>query len=231
MAKFSRGVTLGAFILATLLFGNQAQAAANPIVLTSSFDAASKTLQAHYYNTGTSPIMILADIELYGGGVKVGQTFKDQIIIPAGATKDFAMTAPADLPAGNYRFTAAAFAPNWESLLIWSNGAATFSVGNQAVPVLTIDDKGQTWVAIKNTGGDGEVLVDLELYDGQGRLVSQKYFDHETIHSNETKIYRLGQVFLSPGNEPYVLKAGIFKPEWSGLVAWYNEVMKFTIAH
>jgi len=202
-----------------------------PLAISYAFDEEDKTLHAQFRNEGTAAITVLSDIELYKEGVKVGQKFEDNVVIAPGAVKEFSMTAPADLPQGNYRFAVAGFGPGWSQLYQWIDSAAAFTVGQAAGPKLSIVDNGQTWVSVRSSGADARVLVDLELYDSQGRRVMQKFFDRETIRQGETKTYHLGPAFLSPGNDPYVFKVGMFQPGWNGLISWHDRVEEFSIAH
>ena len=62
------------------------------------------------------------------------------------------------------------------------------------------------------------VLIDVEVYDGNGQRVFQRFYDNQSL--------RAGVAFyLTPSWTPsragtYTVKIGVFKPGWNGTLAW-----------
>jgi hypothetical protein len=208
------------------------QAATPPVYIDNAhYDANARTVTVRFYNPAWTAKTILVDLELYGSnGAKIKQEFYDNEHFSPSQSTTYTMTIPTDLPAGDYRFAIGEFAPGWTSLYEWRNTAVAFTIGNNPTPNFNVNGVNQTQAAI-TSDSDTQVLVDLELYDRWGNRTSQKFYDYETLRRNETKTYALGPQFLTPANSPYTLKVGIFKPGWSNLIAWFDQVTVFDIAH
>lgn len=74
------------------------------------------------------------------------------------------------------------------------------------------------------------VLVDLEVYDPQGRKVFQQYWDRRSFREDRTRgfsaLWRLPNS-ARPGT--YTVKVGIFGVRWDGLQYWNDSATTFTV--
>ena len=64
-------------------------------------------------------------------------------------------------------------------------------------------------------------LVDVEVYDAQGRLVLQRFWDRQSFAAGQRVRYR--PVWSSPAGAAggtYTVKVGVFGEGWTGLLHW-----------
>jgi hypothetical protein len=74
------------------------------------------------------------------------------------------------------------------------------------------------------------VLVNLEVYDPQGRKVFQQYWDRRSFDANRTRGF--SALWRTPSNAQqgtYTVKVGIFGVRWSGLEYWNDSATTFTV--
>ncbi len=79
--------------------------------------------------------------------------------------------------------------------------------------------------------GTTKVLVDFDLYDQNGKRVGNTFQDNVSITASTTDIHNVF-TFTSPQTllpGVYSWKVGIFKPGWTGTIAWYETVLSFTV--
>ncbi len=195
---------------------------------------------AVFYNLNslsTEAETVLIDLELYDfSGAKIAQAFFDNQTFGSAVTKSYALELDRDLEPGNYRFAVGVFDPGWERLREWHHAAAVVAVGETPTGTLEVVSHGQGWVEVR-ARDDFFGVVDLELYqahptenDLTGK-VSQRAWESERLRAGETKRYQLSPLFLSPGAGPYTLKLGVFKPFWSELLEWYDNIETWEVAH
>jgi hypothetical protein len=84
-------------------------------------------------------------------------------------------------------------------------------------------------VVQNTTGTEQKILIDLELYNSDNQKVAQQFYDTTSI----TPYNIADEILTSPNNlgpGTYTWKVGIFNSGWSGLIAWYDNPLTFTVA-
>jgi len=67
-------------------------------------------------------------------------------------------------------------------------------------------------------------LVDLEIYDNNGNLVLQKYWDQQTFTAGTPHTFSTQwNVSASTHRGTYYVRIGVFGPGWTGLRNWNNQ--------
>ncbi len=200
-------------------------------------------------NTGEANPFIV-DIEIYdkANNTKISQKVFENETIPTNGSKNYEYVwfPPA---VGNYRVAVGLFQQNWLGIYEWTNTALDITVLNRAPtttptttpptafapafesvtatpnPVTSGQNTAIT-AAIKNTGGAGNALVDIEVYK-DGTKVDQKFYDNEAFTANQTRNFTLN--WTSAGAGTYKVSVGIFKPGWSQTYSWNADVGTITI--
>jgi hypothetical protein len=73
-------------------------------------------------------------------------------------------------------------------------------------------------------------LVDVEIYSPSGVKVFQKSYDGRTFAANKTQTFSTSwSIARSAEKGTYTVKVGLFKPGWSGLLAWNDSAASFTV--
>jgi len=191
---------------------------------------------------------ILVDLGLYGpGGARVLQKVFSGESFAAGQPRTFVWTIdPVTFAAGTYTVTAGIFTANWGSLFIWVDqvgtatvssgtppppGPLTFTIGNAVVTPNPVSP-GQTVrldVAVSASAAASAILVDLELYNGEGTKVLQTVLTGQSFTAGQTRTYpwTIGPVSLPAGT--YTVRAGIFNADWSTLYTWDGDAGTLTV--
>jgi hypothetical protein len=77
---------------------------------------------------------------------------------------------------------------------------------------------------------DTRVLVDFEVHDGHGQRVSQTVLENQSLRANNrasfSALFTLSHAF-PPGQ--YVVKVGVFAPDWATMYAWSDSAGTFVV--
>ncbi|MBA3550843.1 PKD domain-containing protein, partial [Patescibacteria group bacterium] len=227
---------------------------ANPILFSSKVEPTPNYIgfdvhtTATIKNNGTADPFIV-DLEIYNAaGTKVAQQVWENETIAQNATKDFKISwFPSDI--GNYRVAVGLFKANWTGLHQWYNEDIKFTVQNRAPGTTTPPTAGPfkpifvsasstpsttqvgttipVKAAVKNTGVEGSVLVDIEIYK-DGVKYGQEFYDNAIIATNAQREFTYNWTAPStPGT--YKISVGIFKPGWSEIYSWNADVSTITV--
>ncbi len=85
--------------------------------------------------------------------------------------------------------------------------------------------------AIVRRSAAGHALVDVEVYDGHGRKVFQRWFDRQAFRAGVARTFRV--TWKVPGTAAagrYTVKIGVFAPAWASLYAWNNGAATITVS-
>jgi|GEM_PF-126910 len=83
---------------------------------------------------------------------------------------------------------------------------------------------------IKNQGdAAGYFIVDIEVYDGAGTKVGQKYYDGVRLDPAETRSFLYS--FSTVGIDNYRVAVGLMKLHWTSAYAWNNDAARFSISN
>jgi mannan endo-1,4-beta-mannosidase len=188
---------------------------------------------------------IVVDVGLWNAaGTRVVQHVASGQTFAAGQSRGYSWpwTVPAGLAAGTYRVSVGVFSANWATNYVWVDQAATVAV--QAPAVLSFStgpttvspnpvSRGQSvtvGTAVQATAAASGILVDLEIYDPQGRKVGQQVFSGQSFAAGQTRSYTW--TWPVPANRPkgtYTVKIGIFNGDWSTLYLWVNGAGSFQV--
>ncbi|MBI2030970.1 hypothetical protein HYT05_05085, partial [Candidatus Kaiserbacteria bacterium] len=114
--------------------------------------------------------------------------------------------------------------------ITWSDGASAapapaFSQSTTVIPNPTVGSIDTITTTIKNIGGAANALVDIEVYQN-GVGIGQKVFDNQSFAANQSHTYSFPFSVTAPGT--YTVSIGVFKPGWSGLYTWFDQIASFT---
>jgi len=182
-------------------------------------------------NTGAaSPIIV--DFEIYdSSGRQVAQKIYDKQTIPTNTQSDYQLDwFPGAI--GDYTVKVGLFKTGWAGVYEWNDQALTLHILDRAAtsPTFTQTTSVASATAtpgssdlittsISNTGGSATALIDLEVWSN-GVKVGQQFYDNQTINTNQTVPFTYN--FPVPASGTYKVSVGIFKPNWTGLYAWYD---------
>ncbi len=190
---------------------------------------------------GTEPFTVKIYVFDKNGNEIVYKYYERQVI-ETGQTRSFDMTwLPPGL--GDYAVKVGLFSPDWIKLHQWTDRALTVSVveRNQipTTPVAPVHvstavtpTSGSTGQArtittsIKNNGGTGSILVDMEVYRGATK-VDQKFFDGDSIAAGQTKNYTLTLTPNTTGD--HKVSVGLFRPGWGPIYSWTDTATTFSV--
>ncbi len=109
-------------------------------------------------------------------------------------------------------------APAWE---VVSLTAPPTGVAGQSVDLTA---------TVRNTGGPGTVLVDIEIYDPSGARAGQRFWDNQSFAAGESRSFTF-QHTLAPGaSGTHVVHAGLFEPDWAQLVSWQPNLAAVSVS-
>ena len=84
--------------------------------------------------------------------------------------------------------------------------------------------------AVRATAAASGILVDLEIYDPQGRKVGQQVFTGQSFAAGQTRSYTLSwPVAANRRTGTYIVKIGIFNGSWSTLYLWVSSASSFSV--
>jgi hypothetical protein len=73
-------------------------------------------------------------------------------------------------------------------------------------------------------------LIDLEIYDANGNIVFQKFWDNQSLQGGRAlALSTTWAVPQSAATGAYTAKVGVFGPGWTGLRAWNNGAATFNV--
>ncbi|HUD43990.1 MAG TPA: glycosyl hydrolase family 8 [Patescibacteria group bacterium] len=176
------------------------------------------------------PANNIIDLEVYNSSnQRVWQSFTNQ-----GGSSYLANSSI--LANGTYRVAVGLFTPNWASNYEWDNSAATFTVSsvtptptpsstssaNQPSVVLTPNGNNIVNVSVTLPQSvPANNIIDLEIYNSS----NQKVWQSSTIKGGNN--YSANTSTLANGT--YRVAVGIFAPNWSSTLFWYNSVTTFSV--
>lgn len=89
-----------------------------------------------------------------------------------------------------------------------------------------------TVTASVSSGAATTALVDLEVYDGKGAKVFQKFFDGQALAAGQPKDFSASwtpPVSVTSGT--YTAKVGIFAPNWATLYVWNDKAAEISVTN
>jgi mannan endo-1,4-beta-mannosidase len=214
-------------------------ASPNPVAPGQTLTAAS-TITASAAASG-----IVVDVGVWNAaGTRVVQHVASGQTFAAGQSRGYSWpwTVPAGLPAGTYRVSVGVFSASWTTLYAWVDQAATLTV--QAPATLSFSTgpttaspspvgRGQSvtvGTAMRASSAASGILVDLEIYDPQGRKVGQQVVSGQSFAAGQTRNYTwTWPVAASQPKGTYTVKIGIFNGSWSTLYLWVNSAGSFQV--
>lgn len=204
----------------------------------------------------TVAVNALVDIEVYSAtGQKVHQAWWDNQPLPANQTKRYTASwaVPATLPAGTYTVMVGIFEPGWAKNVHWNASAGTVTVAApQPTPApeptpepdptetsfvtsaRATNTKAGSSTSIRayvTASATTRVLVDIEVYDANGKRVYQRWYDNQSLSADYQKTFRTS--WRTPRSLPagtYTVKIGIFSPGWQELLEWNDRAATFTVS-
>lgn len=207
-----------------------------------------QTYTATFRNGGSASETVLFDLELYNDtGAKVGQQFAERTLA-AGQSSDLslAVTFDSTMRTGTYTLKAAVFNSGWAGLAHWYDSAAKTSVltpgakvgaGDVVMQSISLDKTSVpqcntilgtiTWSTDQDISQP--VLLDIEVWKTIGVKVDQNFWDDMVLVKGQpvTKVMRIIDGCNHPAD--YVVKVGVFKPGWAGVIHWYETAATFTV--
>lgn len=80
---------------------------------------------------------------------------------------------------------------------------------------------------VTNSGANlSDALVDFEIYNTAGQKVFQKFFEHQTLATNQKQTYKAQ--WTAPATGEYKIKAGIFTANWAANPSWHDNLFSFS---
>jgi hypothetical protein len=106
--------------------------------------------------------------------------------------------------------------------------AGTFTVSAQASQNLTVSQSANVNVQVSNSGASlSNALVDVEVYASNGTKVFQKFFENQSLSTNQTLTYTASWTPAATGT--YTLKVGIFNGNWTTNYFWGDSVLSVNV--
>lgn len=106
-----------------------------------------------------------------------------------------------------------------------STSTGTFTIAGSVNPAAPVPGSSTSATAdITNSGGSSQnVIVDLEVYNGAGTRVAQKFVEGQNFANGQVQHFTVA--FTAAANSQYTLKAGIFSSDWSRNFIWNDSVV------
>lgn len=197
------------------------------------------TITTTVRNAGDGAGFMIVNIEVTDeSGAQVYQAFFDGEGFAPGETREFSTewTPAAD---GTYGISIGLVKLFWEDIYEWTTDALSITVtSTTAGPVLPVHSGtavgpnpvpvgGAATIAtdITNTGGAGNVLVNMEVYDA-GVKVAQEFYDNEPFAAGETRQFTM--TFTPTHEGGYGVAVGLFEPGWTGMYEWIADAASFS---
>ncbi len=180
---------------------------------------------------------VLADLEVYDdSNTKVFQATQ-AITLSAGSPvilkRRYTLSSRAY--GGTYHYKVGIFGPNWSPVLAWNSRAGQFTVRGSGAPKVVAEGAlapshvrpGDTvrLTAHITARGNGltNALVDFEVYSVSGAKICQPVARGVTIRAGQTHtVTARCPIPKAAESGSYVLKIGVFGPNWSPLYTWNN---------
>jgi hypothetical protein len=188
---------------------------------------------------------IIVDVGIWNqAGTRVVQHAYSAQSFAAGQSRTYSWpwVVPAGLAAGTYRVSVGVFAANWTTAFVWIEPATTFSVSAPAALAFSTGPtaaapnpvaRGQSvtiTTAVRATAPASGIVVDLEIYDPQGRKVAQQVFSGQSFAAGQTRSYTwTWPVGANRERTTYTIKIGVFSAGWSTLHLWENAAGSFSV--
>jgi hypothetical protein len=181
----------------------------------------------------------LVDIELYGPHGRAGQ-HTAVVNLEADQDRSVVWNLPAPSLPGPYRVKVGAFTSNWSMLHAWNDSAAQFTVlANASAPLNIVAGARLAQATVQANGtinfiGDVtashavDALLDVELYNASGSKVGQ-FFSPIHLGDNQT-VSTNGTITAPAAAGDYMLKVGVFSPDWGTLYVWNNDAANLTVS-
>lgn len=188
----------------------------------------------------------IADLEVYdSAGKKVFQQAHNiTLAVNTPVTVSDSFTLSSTAWSGTYHFKVGVFGSGWAPLYKWNDSAAKFTVDGMPLPKVSATGQADpSQVSIGNTvklsanvtsknAGISQVVVDLEVYDPNGKRAWQGSQTGVNVPKDGT--VNVTQPWTIPAGQAtgnYVLKVGIFGPDWKPLMVWNNKAATFTVGN
>jgi peptidoglycan/xylan/chitin deacetylase (PgdA/CDA1 family) len=126
--------------------------------------------------------------------------------VPTASPTPKPSVTPSPTPSGTLSFTTTS-----------SITPSTPSVGQPATLTVNV-------TATQNT----TQLIDLEIYDYNGKQLLQKVWDNQAFSANQTKTFTTTWTPSQTG--PFIVGVGIFKPGWASLTKWNDSQITGTVS-
>ena len=187
---------------------------------------------------------VTVDQEVYDAtGAKVFQqthTVDMRAGVPVDVASSFTLARYAS--GGTYSYKLGVFGPNWTPSYAWNANAASFTVeGPPAAAVSVTGSVSPGSLAVGQTGtftatvsaaknGIAGVIVDMEVYSYSGVQLCKPITQNVDVPKDGQRTFTaqctVGRQML-PGK--YVLKVGVFGPNWTPQLAWNGSAATFTV--
>ncbi|MBI5003963.1 PKD domain-containing protein [Candidatus Kaiserbacteria bacterium] len=189
-------------------------------------------------NSGAASPFII-DFEIYNtSGQLAAQKIYNGQTIPTGGHADYAIDwFPGTV--GDYTVKVGLFKAGWVGMYEWNDQALLLHIVDRAATESSFAHQGTTLSpaspavgnadlitsTITNTGGAGSALVDMEVYK-DGIKVGQKFFNDQVFAAGQSRDFSYSFTPLAAGT--YTVSIGVFKPGWTGIYAWFDQVAAFS---
>jgi len=192
-------------------------------------------------NTGAASPFII-DFEIYNAsGTQVAQKIYDKQTIPTGGQSDYLFDWFPGLT-GDYTVKIGLFKAGWAGVYEWNDQALILHIMDRSGATTTppLFTHQSTTLAeqkpapgtsdlitstIGNTGGASSALVDIEVWNGAAK-VGQQFYDNQSFATNQSSPFTFN--FPVPASGTYKVSVGVFKPGWTGIYAWFDQVATIT---
>ena len=194
---------------------------------------------------GVAASGIIVDVGIWNqAGTRVAQQAYSGQSFAAGQSRGYTWpwVVPAGLAAGTYRVSVGVFGSTWTTPYRWIDQAATFSVQAPATLAFSVGpttaspnpvSRGQSvtiGTAVRATAPASGIIVDLEIYDPQGRRVAQRIFSGQSFAAGQTRGFTwTWPVGATQSMGTYTVKVGIFSGNWSTLYRWEKAAGAFRV--
>ena len=78
---------------------------------------------------------------------------------------------------------------------------------------------------LRNAGGPGSVLVDVELSDPSGPKVGQRFWDDQSFAADESRSFTYQHTFAAGASGVHAVHVWLFEPQWEQLLSWHADVV------
>jgi mannan endo-1,4-beta-mannosidase len=196
-------------------------------------------------SAGTAISGVNVDIGIWNPwGSRVAQHVVSAQTFAAGQSRSYSWgwAVPPGLAAGTYRVSVGLFNSNWTTDYVWVNQADTFVVQGSAAASFSTGPtsvspnpvwRGQTVTvntAVRSATAISGILVDMEIYDSQGRKVAQQVLTNQSFAAGQTRGYTHRWWVPTNGSTgTYTVRIGIFNGSWTTRYLWVSGAGSFTV--